>query len=452
MKVAIKVLGILMTLLIIVVAIPAFIPDDEYLPEVEQWLEYGKSHEEMPDEVNRFNAIVGFSVVADKDMVVEGARLVAEVNEKLDADNKNKDGSIEFSNYWNNPPLTGKGGLYDYTTSAFNEGAVQWLLANHDDYTELVGSNRVLLERFRRLMKMEQFSHTMKLHVNAPFVSYSNFLSIKRLNNLSIIDEFMTTNKQNAIRKLKESISLSKLMLAQSVFLLDKMIANECLKIDLKTYSEILDQPPGEAVSNFEIANLQKEERSMLNSAKGEFSFLSTTLYAEEINSFDGYSTEPDAFESFLMKAYLKPRALENNAYKNVWLPFLELENYSFASREEMVVEIYGGKTSWWQIYKDPLGYVLSAIAIPAYESYAARIDHVDATIALLNLKASIYSKNISSDNVGSYISSLDAAMNSAYTGAKFIWDEDKHELSFDVPNYQDENIPVIKVNIKPKS
>jgi len=449
MKATIKVFGIFIILLIIVIAIPAFIPDEEYLPEVEQWLDYGKSHEEIPDEVNRFNAIVGFSVAADKDMVIEGARLVAEVNEKLDVASKNKGGSIELSHYWNNPPLTGKAGLYDDTTSAFKGEVVQWMLANHDDYTELVDSNRVLLERFRRLMKMEQFSHTMKLHVNAPFVSYRNFLSIKRLNNLSIIDEFMTANKQNAIGRLKESISLSRLMLAQSVFLVDKMIANECLKIDLKTYSEILDQSPAETGSYIEIANLQKEERSMLNAVKGEFSFLSTSLYSEEIYSFDGYSSDPYFFESFLMKAYIKPRTLENNAYKNVWLPFLELEDQSFASREEMVVGIYGGKVSWWQIYKDPLGYVLSAIAIPAYESYIAKIDHVDATISLLNLKASIYFNNISPDDVGSYISSLDAVMNSAYTGARFIWDKDKHELSFDVPNYKNENIPVIRLNIK---
>ena len=55
-------------------------------------------------------------------------------------------------------------------------------------------------------MTMKQYSYAMKLDVNAPSIRYSDFLTVKRLNRLSIIDEFITADKQNAINKLKESI------------------------------------------------------------------------------------------------------------------------------------------------------------------------------------------------------------------------------------------------------
>ena len=137
---------------------------------------------------------------------------------------------------------------------------------------------------------------------------------------------------------------------------------------------------------------------------------------------------------------------MENNAYKNMWLPFLELKDQPLASRKIIVEGAGENKLSWWQIYQDPIGYVLFSIATPSYFKYIDAIDHADATITLLNLKSSIYSNKISSANVENYISSLSAVMNTGYTGAKFSWNKDKRELSFDIPDYKDEGIPRIKL------
>ena len=295
---------------------------------------------------------------------------------------------------------------------------------------------------------MKQYSHTMVLNINAPMISYRYFLDVKRLNNLSIIHEFMSANKQVAIDRLQQSIDSSKLMLMQSVLLIDKMVAVESLKIDLLTYSSLLDLSSSDVVSTLQLTNLQGDEKSMLRAVMGEFAYMSTALDIEGSKKFGANYAESGVFEDFVLKFYLKRKKMENYAQKNIWLPFLEMSDLSLASREAIDISAFiENKLTWWQIYQDPISYIFSAIAMPAYDDYIARIDHVDATITLLNLKASIYSNKVTPENVGNYIASLNAGMNAAYKDARFSWDREKQELSFDVPDYHDEDIPRVKLH-----
>ena len=446
MKVTVKVLGIFVALLVIIAALPAFIPDEEYSTGAEQWLNDANNPEVIPDEVNRFNALVGFNVEAEQDMVVEGAKLIAEVNAQLSGSGDKSNSGQRLNDYWIRPPVDVSKNLSMDTSAAFAADPARWLLDNHDSYSASLNSNQVLLARFKRLMTMPQYSYTMKLHVNAPSVSYGSVLAIKRLNNLSIIDDFIKDNKQNAIYRLQHNINFAKLMMEQSSLLLDKMIAAAFLKIDLLTYSSLLDQSPDDDSLKIVITNLQADEIDMLKAFKGEFAFLSTSLdIGNQFNMGDS-STEPGMLEMFMMKSYLKPKRMENYAYKNLWLPFLELKNQSLASRKIIVKDLGEKELTWWQIYQDPIGYVLLAIATPSYFEYIDSIDHADATITLLNLKASIYANKISSGSVANYISSKDAGMNSGYAGAKFSWHKDKRILSFDIPGYRGEGVPRIKL------
>ena len=443
MKKILKISAVFIVLLIVVAAIPAFIPDEEYTAGVQQWLREGSHHEELPIEVNRFNALAGFYVEADKDMVTEGGRLIAEVNVQFSD-------SVEepyFNDYWDSPPLRSGGRLSGGTSDAFKQDPAQWLLDNQDEYSKLISGNQIFLDRFRKLIAMKQYSHTMKLDINAPMVSYRYFLDVKRLNNLTIIHEFMNANKQDAIDSLQQSIASSKLMLTQSVIIIDKMIAVESLKIDLLTYSSLLDLSSSDVVSTLQLTNLQGDERSMLRAVMGEFAYMSTALDIEGSKKFGANYVESGVLEDFVLKFYLKRKKMENYARRNIWLPFLEMSDHSLASREVSNISAFNeNELTWWQIYQDPISYIFSAIAVPAYDDYIARLDHVDAMITLLNLKASIYSNNVASDNVGDYVASLNAGMNAAYKDSRFSWDREKQELSFEVPDYFDENIPRVKL------
>ena len=445
MKKIVKALGVVATLLVIVAAIPTFIPDEEYLPGVVEWLEYNHATENVADDLNRFNAVVGFGVAADKDMVAEGARLIAEANAAIEASYKNKDTPPGI--YWNDPSLTINNQLSDQLSEAFDDDPAQWISDNRDKYNELLASHRVLLDRYGVLMNMDQYSYSLKLDINAPYISYGDLMAVQQLHNLSIIDEFIRSNQQVAIRRIQQSISFSRLMMAQSVMLLDKMVATRMLENDLKTYSLLLDHSPVDIVV-LNISSLQKEEMDFLKVIRGEFSYLSTSLYPENIYGFAADVDEAILIEDYIMRYYFKRKRMENNAYLNLWRPFLELQQMSFSDRQKKELAIFNEGMSWWEIYIDPPGYFLSAVATPAFTTYIAKVDHAAAMITLLNLKVSIYARDIKADDIDNMLSLLDPEVSAGYAGAKFIWDAEAEELSYEIPGYSDESIPSVKLTL----
>lgn len=198
MRMAFKVSGIFIALIIIIAIIPAIIPDEEYTPDVEQWLKDANNPEKIPAADNRFNALIGLYVSEDKDMLVEGAKLVTEMNQKI-IDANNTSTSLKLNDYWQNPPLQAGKNLSSLTAKAFDSNPAQWLSKNQNNFNSLVKNNRVLLERFRKIITMDKYSYTMKLDIRAPLISFGDILAIKRLNNLSIINEYSRKNKSDTI-------------------------------------------------------------------------------------------------------------------------------------------------------------------------------------------------------------------------------------------------------------
>lgn len=449
MRKIITIVSIISIFILIVAAIPALIPDEEYTPGVKQWLKEANNPEKIPAKENRFNAMAGLFVEADKHFIAEGEKLVQEVNNQLsDPANKTKS-TIKFNPYWRNKPLKTSDKLSDLTNVAFDKGPVKWLAENQSSYQSLIKDNRVLLDRFRKILAMNKYSYRMKHDIRAPFLLYGNILALKRLHNLSILDDYRKVGKKTAIAKLKQSISSSRLMMEQAVILLDKMVAVNFLKTDLITYSSLLELVRSDQTPGFTITNLNDKERSMQKSIQGEFSMLSTSLNIERAFALGGSSPGTGLFEKYVMKAYLKPNALQNNSHKTIWEPLLTLGQLSFADRVKKGAEISDVEFSWWQIYKDPVGYILISIATPSYSVYADRIDHADARITLVNLKAEIYYRKIPASKIENYIKKSNSEINSGYKGAKFSWDKSDQVISYDIPGYKNERIPRVKLAFK---
>lgn len=448
MKKAFAVAGILSFVLAILVAIPALIPDEDYTPGTAQWLKEANNPEQIPAEQNRFYALAGFFVAADKDMIFEGEKLIKELNQQLTDLSSRPDTKLNLNTYWKNPPLQTSKDLSDLTSKAFEIDPAKWLAENKQKYNSLLETNSVLLERLNKLMLMENYSHTMKLHIQAPFILFNNFLALKRLHNLSIIHEFINSKiKNQAISRMIASINFSRRMMGQSGLILDKMVATTFLKNDLLTYSHLLDLDAANKDIKFTIKNLHGDETSMIKSFKGEFAMLSTSLSVERSYAMGGSSPNAGFVENFALKYYVKPKKLENNSHKKIWMPALEIRKLSLAARKIKAESLSRDTASWWDIYTDPIGYILFNIASPSYFPYMDKVDHVDATITLLNLKSAMYANNIPSKRFGSYVENSNAEMNSGYKGAKFSWDKDKKELSYTIPDYENKEIP--KINLK---
>ncbi|WP_019616955.1 hypothetical protein [Psychromonas ossibalaenae] len=444
MKMFFKAVAFIFLLSAVIIIIPAFIPDDQYTQGVKTWLRKANNPPVIPDKLNRLNAFVGFNVEEGKDMLLQGASLIDEENTRLRSARDSEHQLPAQNEYWTNPPLKISKHLSEISfVELFAQSPALWLSNNQSRYQALLNDNHILLDRFRKLITMKQYSYTLKPDINGPFIRYRALTAVKNLNNLSIIDEYIYADKNTALKRLQKNITFSKLMMAQSAALLDKMIAVVFLDSDLKTYSALLDLRTKQDPAMQVITNLSDIERTLLNAYIGEFSALSTSLELDNLYS----SGEPAILEPLVFKFYLKRKRLENSSHENVWLYNLKQEHMSFAERQQMNKKRSEAKRSWWEYFRDPLGAVLVDITMPLNSKPLSRSDHIDAKITLVNIKNKIYSQALSAEQIESYIETVKVDINPAYSGAGVIWNEKNKTLSFSIPNYRDDDIPSVDLN-----
>jgi len=439
MKKTLKVIAVIFLLLLIIVAIPAFIPDDEYTPGAKQWLDEANSMVELPIAQNSFNALVGFSVREGEDTIAVGAAMVEEVNKKIKQYRAGGKTKPVVDPRWTVEELK----LTDeFADKVLRDNPVEWLRKNPDSYQKQLADNQVLLSRCRQLTTMKQYSNYVITDVNAPYIPLSVLISTSRLNNLSIIHDYTTGRQKRAINRLSDSIHFSRLMLKESRLLINKMIALALLGINLNTYSILQDSASFKPEYRLHIKNLNNQERSMRRVFQGEFAFMSTAFNAQSMGE-DAMDTP--VLDDIYIKLYLKHRKLENMAHKKIWLPLLAQESMTLAQRKEQN-DIGNDDASWWDYYVDPVGNILLNIATPAYVGYIDTVDHADATISLLNIKNEIYAKNMKVDEIEKYIASFDMSANPGYSEATLSLNKEDGTLTYVIPGYTDENIPSLKV------
>ena len=451
MKKIFKVIASLILVLLVIAAIPALIPDEEYSLGAKQWLDEANIMVEIPVAQNSFNALVGFSLGKDKDMVTEGAAMVAEFNKRLRQYRADGKAKPELDPRWLQEELKVSKKWSAQVDNVFEDNPIEWLAKNSDSYEKHLTDNRVLLSRYKEITTMKQFSDYLIPDMNAPFAPLSGLLTINKLNNLSIIHEYTHNRQENAINRLRESIHFSKLMMKGSRQLIYKMIAVALLQANLNTYSILQDSASYNAKQSLHIQNLNKKERSMRRVFQGEFALMSTSFYSLDKEHLGG---DPSAtfLEGVDTKLYFKHRKLENMAYKKVWMPLLSQEKMTLAERRDHNEKIGNGDATWWDYYLDHVGNVLLnillSIVTPAYYGYIDRVDHIDAYISLLNIKDEILSKKLQANKneIEKFISSFNAGDNPGYSGARFSLVNNGSELTYVIPGYSDENIPSVKL------
>ena len=154
MKKLSKVIGIIFLLLVVIAIIPIFIPDEEYTISAKQWLDDANSPEVVPDELNRFNAVVGFYVEEGKDIVAEGAELIKEENTRLE-NIYDSGGTFTKNDYWNNRPIKANSQQIKLLNDIFRANPTKWLSDNYIEYETLLSDNQTIINRYRQLMSIE---------------------------------------------------------------------------------------------------------------------------------------------------------------------------------------------------------------------------------------------------------------------------------------------------------
>jgi hypothetical protein len=442
MKKTLIALAALLLIVFTLIIIPALIPDEEYTTGAAQWLMEANNPPHVANESNRFNALVGLHTAADKNIFTQGALLIANSNKVFEKKEFNNSDILSLNSAWKNSPLPVSKSLSDLYIDKEKENKEKWLSSNQILYGKMLTENNILLDRFKHLITIKEYSNTLIPHIEMPIVNLSGLIKLNLLNNLEIIDDFVNNNKKKAMDRLQENIIYCKRMMRQSASLIEKIIAVNLLKENLDTYQTLLDHPENVNQLNFNIDNLTNEERTLKKAYQHEFSYLSTALYLDDNRSiFNSENDKKSIFEWILIKYYLKPKKLENLTYKEQWTPLLAAEHQPLAKRKNHIHTINSYEPDWWGYYTDPIGNILFAIAMPAYTIYADKIDNLDGYITLINIKSEIYSRSSPLSNTVDFISKFNAEINPGYAGAKLAYSKDKHEIAFDIPGYTNDEI-----------
>ena len=446
-----KIMAVIFLALLTLIAIPAFIPDEEYTPGAQQWLDEANTIVELPVAQNSFNALVGFNLREGEDTITAGAAMVTEVNKQTKHYRAGGKKKSVVDPRWNEGELKLTEEWRSLASKVLEGNPVEWLRKNPDKYKEYLVDNQVLLSRYRQITTMKQYSNYIIHNINAPFIPfYGGLLSTNKLNNLSIIYDYTNGRQKNAINRLSDSIRFSRLMLRESRLLINKMVAVALLNKNLHTYAILQDSAAFKPEYRMHIKNLDKQERTMRRVFKGEFALMSTAFNASNMGSLfaddmNAQEIDTSILEEIYLKFYLKHRKIENKAYKNVWLPYLARESMTLAKRKEQnVAEYYDA--SWWDYYVDPVGTILFSIAMPSYYGYIDGVDSADAYISLLKMKDEIKIKNMKVDEIEKFIASVDMNANPGYSDAAVSLNKNSGTLTFVMPGYSDKDIPSLKV------
>lgn len=426
MKRFLKGLGVFLLAIMIIAVIPVFIPEDEFTIDAEQWFDGTQDSVVMLDALNRFNAIVGFRVAANKDMILEGASLIAKINHSFALFDYQSVRDAELNKAFTMNVST----LYLEHIEAISEDPVVWLKNNPDIYISILKDNGVLLQRYRQLMRMEGHSYTLSKQEN---FSYTGIVDIHILNTLSIVDDFINKDSADAIARLNKSIAYSKLALKDSDTLTGKMVAVAILKNDIRTYSTLLDYHGMAGGFNVPITNLSSEERSVEKMLKSEFVYRRYAVFNDDLTIKSSVTVRLTNIAALLFKFYLKPKNIIN---EDVYLAnkSLERSHVPFLDRDNLMYPEASTKRSLWRRYADPLSTLLVNEMAPSYDAWIDRIAHTDGLISLVNLKSEIYLKNITADKVHDYVMTVNINHNTNYNGIKIGWNTQHQELYFDLP------------------
>ena len=375
-KIAIAAIALLVTLALV----PALIPDEEYSPSAREWLDIAHTPSTIPPLQNRFHAQVGFLATPNADMVKYGASLVADANRVLAAKR------TDFDPAWQDSPIKPSAALSDIDFDAIIGDPLTWLADNRPLLHRLVEENAVLLERYRTLAQMRDYSFTLIPDYRSPIPNYSGLASIHRLNSLAIVNAII--NEGDNPSRLRASIASLRNALSQSAMILEKMINVTLLRFDLTLYAELMAHP-GIAGMHVPFIGLNAAERTLRPAYITEFASASTLLDGDLSGETSNW------FEASLLSLYLKPRKLENHTHQNTWMHLLSLESRPLAERRHLVV---GTTYSWWERYTDPIGYILYEIARPTYTYHNARVCTVDDSDCWIGVVRDEYNRITVSD------------------------------------------------------
>jgi hypothetical protein len=439
-----------------------FSPDEKLMPEVQALLD---AKPDVVPEKNAFYAMWGLGASPEMDAHRVGVETVAAYTQQLaertsverTSSDDNQSMRFDSDRFLGKTPLNIK---TSDTPWCNRENLV--CLASYLEARELIAAQssekRIYLDRYRALRQYPSFAETMPANVAAPLPRYSVVTHLSGLVDAGIaLSMAQKSSRAAALAELNAEVALWRRVNGESSQLISKMIALALLERKYRLTSDLMAKYP-EIVSDHRAAvetltqPLTLAETNMRRAFEGEFRMWAANFIdIGKINPItqrmgietmasgvDGPWPPPPTVKGRLMDvaaltAY-KPNATVNGYYQGLqgMNAFAEKPAHEILSAPPPDTEYSKGDFTapkFW-LY-NPTGKILTAIAMPMYNSYALRAHDLAGRTRLLELQRQIALNKIPTEKIGAFLDAREEALRDPYTLKPMAWDVSTKRISF---------------------
>lgn len=233
-----------------------------------------------------------------------------------------------------------------------------------------------------------------------------------------------------ALAAVERDIAFQRLMLSGTRTLVGRMVAAANYTRDLSFVADLLQTSLADLKPHAPRlqAMLKPIEPAALNLDElmaGEFGMMKRFLH----NPADSGETSGWQ-EQLRMRFFYKRNASINEAHafysgKQQWLrkPPAQLAR-------DVQDEARDGQMQPWDYLYNPMGKILTRVAMPSFSAYALRLHDLDAMNRLLGLAAEIIAADVPAEGVADFVAKSDARFFDPYSGKPMTWDAASRQLS----------------------
>jgi len=302
----------------------------------------------------------------------------------------------------------------DRICRVFNATCFQELVSNKDNAKEITHNNTTLLQRYQTLLSMPNYQ---LMHPIGNWRSMPYYQHLVEANNITLIALLAVEDEDVLNQKYAQLLQQTRTKLAQAGSIIEKMIYVALVNHNLEFYNLLYKH---HVIKNpIKLKGLTEEEKDMLHPMSYEL--LSGIAMS---NHFEF------AWYQLISKAVLKKNMILNNYYETT-------QQYGKLSKlpphQQVTAKTSDGtisnEVSFLDKYRNLSGWVLTQIAIPAYDDYMFRVSDLDAKISVLNWRLQ-QPHNAKIDEA--YLERHDTAKLNPYkTGSFFIKQDESNKQKF---------------------
>ena len=258
---------------------------------------------------------------------------------------------------------------------------------------KLAAQNKVVLERYGRLLAFKQFEDTYYLH---PYNTFLQFTPAKLYQAVSA-SRLQAGDTAEFVQRTAAETEFYRMILRGESSVLYRMIAIAFLERSARLLSDAVtadaDLARQKQAALLEITRpLTSSERSFGKAMEGELRYTTSILRTVSPNN-----------TSFLERWYywlaIKQNASSNYFYRNisVWRDLTQLPTEQYLAAEKRALEKIGNPwgDGYLHMAYNPIGKTLIGIAVPAYSDYPRRVIDADGLLRLVSLQIQIAAQNI---------------------------------------------------------